>query len=71
MCTRDFVLLTVSFRPFYLPRESGQITVIFVSVPGPGFKTAAERIMECSSEAVSQSVDQPVFILGDLNSCDL
>ena len=71
MCTRDFVLLTVSFRPFYLPRESGQITVIFVSEPGPGFKTAAERIMECSSEAVSQSVDQPVFILGDLNSCDL
>ena len=32
--TRDFELLTVSFRPFYLPREFGPITVILVYVPG-------------------------------------
>ena len=35
VCTRDFELLTVSFRPFYLPREFGQVTVILVYVPGP------------------------------------
>ena len=71
VCTRDFELLTVSFRPFYLPHEFGQITVILVYVPGPDFKTAAERITESFNEAVSRSVDQPVFILGDFNSCDL
>ena len=71
VCTRDFELLTVSFRPFYLPREFGQITVILVSVPGPDFKTAAERITERFNEAVSRSVDLPVFNLGDFNSCDL
>ena len=69
MCTRDFELLTVSFRPFCLPREFGQITVILVYFPGPDFKTAAERITESFNEAVSRSVDQPVFILGDFNSC--
>ena len=46
VCTRDFELLTVSFRPFYLPREFGQITVILIYVPGPDFKTPAERITE-------------------------
>ena len=71
VCTCDFDLLTVSFRPFYLPREFGQITINLVYVPGPDFKTAAERITESFNEAVSRSVDQPVFILGDFNSCDL
>ena len=50
--TRDFDLLTVSFRPFYLPREFGPITVILVYVPGPDLKTAAERITESFKEAV-------------------
>ena len=53
VCTRDFELLTVSFRPFYLPRKFGQIPVILVYVPGPDFKTAAQRITECFNEAVS------------------
>ena len=66
VCTRDFEMLTVSIRPFYLPREFCQITVIPVYVPGPDFKTAAESITESFNEAVSRSVDQPVF-----NSCDL
>ena len=71
VCTRDFELLTVSIRPFCLPREFGPITVILVYVPGPDFKTAAERITESFNEAVSRSVDQPVFNLADFNSCDL
>ena len=52
MRTRDFDLLTVSFRPFHLPREFGPITVILVYVPGPDLKTAAERITESFKEAV-------------------
>ena len=45
--------------------EFCQITVILVYVPGATLKTAA------FNEAVSRSVDQPVFILGDFNFCDL
>ena len=65
VCTRDFELLTVSIRPFYLPREFCQMTVILVYVPGPDFKTAAESRTESFKEAVLRSIDQPVF-----NSCD-
>ena len=61
----------MSFRPFYLPREFGPITAILVYVPGPDFKTAAERITESFIEPVSRSVDLPVFNLGDFNSFDL
>ena len=43
VCTRDFELLTVSFRPFYLPREFGQITDILVYVPGPDFENGGRE----------------------------
>ena len=36
-CTTHYKLMTVSFRPHYLPREFGQITVILVYVPGPEY----------------------------------
>ena len=64
VCTRDFELLTVSFRPFCLPRAFGPITVIPVYLPGPDLKTAAERITESFIEPVSRSVDLPVFNFG-------
>ena len=69
--SKHFEILTVSFRPHYLPREFGQITVILVYVPGPDNKLAAERIAESYNNAVSRSVDQPVFLLGDFNTCDM
>lgn len=69
--SRHFEILTVSFRPHYLPREFSQITVILVYVPGPNNTLAAERIAESYNKAVSRSVDQPVFLLGDFNTCDI
>ena len=36
--TRSYEILTVSFRPHYLPRELGQVTVILVYIPGPDNK---------------------------------
>ncbi len=70
----DFEILTISFRPFYLPREFGQITVIFTYVPGPNVDAARERIAESFNDALARSADQPVLILGDflviyLNTC--
>ena len=69
--TRDYEILTVSFRPFYLPREFGQITVILVYVPGPEFNKAAERIAESYNQALNRSTDQAIFILGDFSRCDI
>lgn len=71
VCTPDNEILTVSFRPFYLPREFGQITIILTYVPGPNDDAAGERIAKSYNDALTCSADQPVFILGDFNSCDL
>ena len=62
---------SLSLRPFYLPREFGLVTVILVYVPGPDNPRAAERIAQSYNKAVILAVDQPVFILGDFNSCDI
>lgn len=71
VCTRDYEILVVSFRPFYLPREFGQITIILTYVPGPDFEGAATQIAESYNNMLARSADQPVFVLGDMNSCDL
>ena len=41
--TRSYEILTVSFRPHYLPRELAQVTVVLVYIPGPGYTGAASR----------------------------
>lgn len=71
LCARDYEILVVSFRPFYLPREFGQLTIILVYVPGPNNKEAADRISDCFNSALARSADQPVFILGDYNTLSL
>ena len=43
--------LTVTFRPHYLPRELGQVTVILVYIPGPDYTGAAERVAEYYNRA--------------------
>lgn len=70
-CCKHYEILTVSFRPFYLPREFSQVTVILVYVPGPDFYLAAEHVAETFNRAVTKTGEQPVFILGDFNSCDI
>ena len=65
--TRSYEIMTVSFRPYNLPREFRQVTVILVYVPGPDNAQAAERISECYNRAISRSMEQAVFVLGDFN----
>ena len=70
--TRSYEISTVSFRPHYLPREFCQVTVIPVYIPGPDIDTqAAERVVESYNRAINRSVDQAVFVLGDINACDI
>lgn len=61
----------LAFRPHYLLREFSQITAILVYVPGPDFNLAAEHIADSYNRAVSQTGEQPVFLLGDINRCDI
>lgn len=51
VCTPDYEILSVSFRPFYLLREFGQITIVLVYVPGPGYEKTGNKIAECFSDA--------------------
>ena len=68
--TPPYEILTVSFRPHYLPHELGQVTVILVHIPGPDYTGAAERVAECYNRTINRSIDQAVFVLGDFNSSD-
>lgn len=68
---KHYELMAASFRPHYLPQEFGQITVILAYVPGPEFNLAAERFADSYNRVLTQTGDQPVFLLGDFNKCDI
>ena len=72
ICTKDIELLTVSFRPFYLPREFGQIFITLVYIP-PDANTnkACDIIFETTQQLERLSTDAPKLVLGDFNSCTL
>lgn len=65
-CSWHYEIMTVSFQPFYLPLEFTQVTVILAYVPGPDNALAYSY-----NNAVSREADQPFFLLGDFNSCDV
>jgi len=72
LCTPNVELLSVSFRPKYLPREFGQVFVVLVYVPpSANDKVAAESIYNHIQKLESISADAPKLILGDFNSCTL
>ena len=70
LCQRDVELLGVSFRPFYLPREFGQIKIIAVYVPPDADEeNAAATIAETVNSMEMASPDAPTIVLGDFNHC--
>ena len=69
--TPDYEILHVSFHPHYLPRDFTQVSVILVYVPGPNNNAAADHIADCYNSALARSMDQPVILLGDFNTCDI
>ncbi|KAK7882241.1 hypothetical protein WMY93_028415 [Mugilogobius chulae] len=71
-CSPDVELLCVSFRPKYLPREFGKVTLIVVYVPPSGNDArATDVIVDCAQRVQASSPDSPLFIMGDFNSCPL
>lgn len=72
MCTTDPELLTISLRPFYLPREFQQLfyTLVYIH-PRANATAAAQLIADVMSRLDAVCPDAPTFVLGDLNHCKL
>ncbi len=70
-CSRHHEFMALSFCDYYLPRKFTQLTVILAYVPGPDNMPAGEHIAESYNHAVSREADEPVFVFGDFNSCDV
>lgn len=68
----DIELLCLSMRPFYLPREFGNIIICGIYVPPSGNAArAAEQIHDCVQQQIQRTPSAHVFILGDFNHCKL
>ena len=67
LCAPDNELLSISLRPFYLPREFPQLfdTLVYIH-PGANASRAIEHITDNIHKLDYISPDTPKFILGDL-----
>lgn len=72
ICTADIELLSISLRPFYLPREFQQLfyTLVYIH-PRANAAAAAQLIADTTHKLDEICPDAPKFILGDFNHCDL
>ena len=72
MCNPNVELLCLSLRPFYLPREFGNVLICSVYVP-PSLNAAraATFIADCVHKQLERTPEAQVFIQGDFNHCKL
>lgn len=72
ICTTDVELLTISLRPFYLPREFQQLfyTLVYIH-PRSNATAAAQLIADVMHKLDSICPEAPKFFLGDFNHCNL
>lgn len=72
VCNPDIELVCLSLRPFYLPREFGNILLCTAYIPpGGNAAKAANIIADCVHSQLIQTPEAPCFILGDFNHCKL
>lgn len=69
ICDPDLEMICISMRPFYLPREFGNIILCATYVPPSG--NAADGIAKSVHILLQRTPGAPVFVLGDLNHCRL
>lgn len=68
LCTPDVELLSVSLRPFYLPREFPQIFITTVYIhPKANHGSASSILFDVVQKLQNISPEAPNFILGDFN----
>ena len=72
ICTPDIELLTISLRPFYLPREFQQLffTLVYIN-PRANASAATQLIADVTHRLDLICPDAPKFVLGDFNHCTL
>ena len=72
LCNKDIELLCLSMRPFYLPREFGNIVLCAVYIPPDGNAArAATAVADCVHRQLKRTPEAPCFVLGDVNHCKL
>ena len=71
-CDDNLEYLTVSCRPFYLPREFNNIIITVAYVPPNGdYKLAAELLANCVSNMDDQCPKGINILTGDFNGCNV
>ncbi|KAI2649485.1 RNA-directed DNA polymerase from mobile element jockey [Labeo rohita] len=72
ICTPDVEMMTVSLRPFHLPREFQTVVVTCVYIcPSANARVAAELVADNANTMLAAYPEAPAFILGDFNNCRL
>jgi hypothetical protein len=68
MCTKDVELLSVSIRPFYLPREFSNVFVTALYIPpDANVQNATDHVQEVVVNLMNNKPDALHIILGDAN----
>lgn len=68
----DVELLTLTFRPKYLPREFVQLKLVLVyTPPSSNLMRASQTVASCVHKLEFVSPDSSVLVLGDFNDCRL
>ena len=71
-CDDNLEYLTMSCRPFYLPREFNCVYLTVAYVPPGGDKqAAAELLSNCVSNIDDKCPEGANVLLGDFNDCDI
>ena len=70
LCTKDIELLSITTRPFYLPREFTNVYVTaFYIPPDANQRTATESVLDLVTRLSNAKPDALHLILGDANQC--
>ena len=72
VCTLHIEFLSISLRPFYLPREIPNVFCIIVYIPPSANKEeGVNTLCDHLSDLENNSLDSLKLILGDFNHCTL
>ena len=72
LCTPDIELLSISTRPFYLPREFSNVFITLVYIPPSAVKeNALSTVNEHVNILKDEKPDALHMVMGDVNQCDL
>ena len=71
-CDENVEYMTISCRPFYLPREFSNVYVIIAYVPPSGnYNQAADTLTSCVQNMDNQCPNGVNILLGDFNGCNI